>query len=207
MQLPGAKVRRLRIDAGGVESWSASAGKGTVIKVSASPSLFASSPDRADMLRSILASACKAAGVEYTESPRLAIRRGNYVAVRTFDGCKNLKGSYVNILDPKLSVVKDPTVAPDKCALYKDVTRQMTGAPKLLYASSKVEKKVETAQSTKLTLTGPVNTKGVARIYTGGKQVLTVEPTDLPVQAHGDTVLATYENMPESVSISIEWKQ
>ncbi len=48
---------------------------------------------------------------------------------------------------PSYSIVKDPTIPPDTCALYKDVTKQLTGAPKLLYSSSKVEKKVETAQS------------------------------------------------------------
>lgn len=182
------------------------AGKGWVIRTS-SPSFFVSKPGAGAALCETVALACKKAGLKYSEHPRLGIRRGDYVAVRTFGEPKQLTGSYVNILDPKLSVVKDPTIAPDKCALYKDVTRQLTGAPKLLYSSSKVEKKVETAQSTKLILSGPLNTKGVARIYTAGKRVVTVEPTNLQVEKSGDTVLAIYENMPESIQISIQWSQ
>jgi len=203
LRLPSVEVRRLRVERSG-PMWSiATVGTGTVIDIAEAPWHVASSREAADQFRRIVARACKSAGIAYKEQPRLGIRRGDYVAMRTFGEPKQLTGSYVNILDPKLSVVKDPTIATGKCALYKDVTKQMTGEPRLLYSSSKVEKKVETAQSTKLTLSGPINTKGVARIYTGGKPVLTVEPTDLPIEADGDTVLATYENMPESLTIVI----
>ena len=206
LHLPNAEMRRLRMEGSQMESWSGSAGKGVVINMSQSPSYFASSPGKAEVLRSIVATACEHAGLKYTEQPRLGIRRGNYVAMRTFGEPKTLKGSYVSILDPKLAVVADPVIAADKCALYRDVTKDLTGKPKLLYSSSKVRGKVESAQSTKLTLSGPLKTKGVARIYTGGKSVLRVEPTDLKVEANGDTLLLTYDNNPESVNVSIEWK-
>ena len=180
-------------------------GKGAVVWALQPPSFYASSAAAGDGFRRMVEQACKKAGLKYIEQPRLGIRRGDYVAMRTFGEPKQLTGSYVSILDPKLAVIADPVIAKDKCALYKDVTKQMTGEPKLLYSSSKVEKKVETAQSTKLVLSGPVNTKGVARVYTGGKPVLTVEPTDLKVETNGDTLLATYENMPESLTVTITY--
>jgi len=151
------------------------------------------------------ARACKAAGIEYVEQPRLGIRRGNYVAMRTFGKPKTLTGSYVSILDPKLAVVANPVIAADKCALYRDVTKDLTGKPKLLFSSSKVRGKVESVQSTKLTLSGPVKTKGVARVYTGGKAVASVEPADVKMEQSGDTMLLTYDNKPESVSITITY--
>jgi len=182
-------------------------GKGAVIWALQPPSYYASSAVAGDGFRRMVQQACKKAGLKYTEHPRLGIRRGDYVAMRTFGEPKQLTGSYISILDPKLAVVKDPTVAPDKCALFKEVTKQLTGAPKLLYSSARVEKKAETVQSTKLTLSGPDKTKGVARIYTGGKSVASVEPADAKVETNGDTVLVTFDNKPESVAISVEWKQ
>jgi len=62
------------------------------------------------------------AGLKYREQQHLAIRRGKYVAVNTFNGEKKLTGHYVDILDPKLAVVRDPVVPAQKRALYCDVT-------------------------------------------------------------------------------------
>ena len=181
-------------------------GKGTVIWALQSPSHFASSKAVADQLRRIVTQACKAAGLPYKEQPRLGIRRGDYVAMRTFGEPKQLKGSYVSILDPKLSVVADPVIGVDKLALYRDVTKDLSGGPKLLYSSSKVRGKVESDMATKLTLSGPLKTKGVARIYTGGKAVASVEPADVKMEQSGDTLLLTYDNKPEAVSITVNWK-
>ena len=182
------------------------AGKGWLIRAPSS-SLFVSKPGAGAALCETAALACRKAGLKYTEHPRLGIRRGDYVAMRTFGEPKHLTGCYVDILDPKLSVVTDPTIEADRCALYKDVSGQMTGAPKLLYSSCKVEKKVETARSTKLTLSGPLNTKGVARIYTGGKSISSVEPAEAKVEISGDTLLIAFDNKPESVSLTLTYGQ
>jgi hypothetical protein len=181
-------------------------GKGMLIHVGIAPSYFASSKEAADILRKITAYACEKAGIRYREQQRMAIRRGPYVAVRTFDGEKKLKGRYVDILDPRLPVVKDPFVPPQKCALYYDVTDQRPGVPRLLYSSSKVESKSESASRTLLKLSGPLKTTGVARIYAGGKQIQSVSLPDAKVECEGDTVLLTYPNKPESVEIDIKWK-
>jgi hypothetical protein len=111
-----------------------------------------------------------------------------------------------SVLDPKLDVVKDPTVAPDKCALYKDVSKQLTGAPKLLYSSCRVLGRVESSTLTKLNLGGPLRTKGVARIYTGGKAVASVEPANAKVEANGGTALVTIDNQPKGVDVTIHWR-
>lgn len=181
-------------------------GKGMLIHVGIAPSYFASSKEAADILRKITAYACEKAGIRYREQQRLVIRRGPYVAVRTFDGDKKLKGRYVDILDPRLPVVKDPVVPPQKCALYYDVTDQHPGVPRLLYSSSKVESKSESASWTLLKLSGPLKTTGVARIYAGGRQIQSVSLPDAKVECEGDTVLLTYPNKPESVEIDIKWR-
>jgi hypothetical protein len=203
-----AEIHRLSIDGKPGKSMfvDAKVGNGHVLTVKESPSVFASSPEEADQLRTIVRAACKDVWLDYRENKMLGIRRGDYVAMRVFEGWKTLKGSYVNILDPKLSVVKDPEISGDKCALYRDVTKDLTGKPKLLYSSSKVRGKVETSQSTKLTLSGPLKTKGIARIYTGGKSVESVEPADVKMQQSDDTLLLTYDNNPEPVTVTVAYK-
>lgn len=181
-------------------------GKGRLIHVGIAPSYFASSSDAADLLRAFVAYACDCAGLTYRTQQWMAIRRGKYVAVRTFDGEKRLRGYYVNILDPKIPVIKDPAVLSQKCGLYCDVSSEMSGGPKLLYSSCKVEQKSETGNVTHLRLSGPLKTKGVARIYTGGRSIESVQPAEVKVEHAGDTVLVTLDNNPDGVEVTLNWK-
>lgn len=182
------------------------AGKGMLVHVGISPAYFASSSEAADLLRSITAYACEKAGLAYNEQDRMGIRRGKYVAMRTFGGEKNLKGAYVDILDPDLPVVSDPVVGPWKCAFYCDVTSDLSGGPKLLYSASRVEESLESASLTRLRLSGPLKTRGAARIYTGGRSVESISPDDAKVEQSGDTILVTYDNKPESIDMQIKWR-
>ena len=181
-------------------------GKGALIHAGISPAYFASSPEAADMLRAIAGWACSKAGVAYEEQQRIGIRRGKYVAMRTFDGKKELKGRYVDLFDPKLPVIQDPAIGEQAVALYCDVTAEFSGAPKLLYSSSKVEDKHETTDAVTLHVSGPLKTKGVARVYTAGRSPKSVAPEDVRVEEGADTILLTYDNKPESVRIEINWR-
>lgn len=182
-------------------------GKGRLIHVGITPSYFASSPDAANLLRAFVAYACDCAGLTYKTQQWMAIRRGKYVAVRTFDGEKKLRGWYVNLLDPKLSVIENPTVPPQKCALYCDVSSELSGGPKLLYSSCKIEQKSETSDaSVSLKLSGPLKTKGVARLYTGGRSIKSVQPAGVKVEQSGDLVLVTLDNNPDGVEVTLNWE-
>ncbi|MCX8052945.1 MAG: hypothetical protein N3B12_03985 [Armatimonadetes bacterium] len=181
-------------------------GKGMLIHVGVAPSYFASSKEAADILRKITVYACEKAGIKYREQGRMAIRRGPYVAVRTFNEEKKLRGHYVNILDPKLSVVKDPLIGAWNCALYVDVSDQVTGVPKLLYSSSKVEFRSESATKTVLKLSGPLNTKGVARVFAGSRQIQAVSLPDARIERTSDSVLLSYDNKPEPIELVITWR-
>jgi hypothetical protein len=198
-------------------------GKGMLMLVGASPAHFASSPEAADRLRAIAAHACDKAGLKYREQQRMAIRRGKYVAIRTFDGEKKLTGYYVNILDPKLSYVPDPVVPPQKCALYKDVTGAVHSHGGLLHSSSRVEQLVEYPEYTHLKLSGPLGTRGAVRLHGGQVREIQVNgvpvrpagspapetpetnPATARVEGTGGSVLITYDNKPESVDIKVTW--
>ena len=166
-------------------------GDGTLIHIGIAPAYFSSSAEAADILRAIAAHACEQAGIKYEERKRFGIRRGKYVAMHTLEGEKELTGTYVDLLDPKLSLVTDPKMGPGERALYCDVTSELQGEPKLLYASSKVEEYSASADSLEVSVTGPWKTTGVVRIYTGGKSIGSIEPES--VEAVSYTHLRAHE--------------
>lgn len=182
-------------------------GKGAIIHVGISPSWFAASGEGADMLRALAQYSCEKAGLRWHTQQNMGVRRGKYVAIRTLDGEKKLKGAYVNLLDPNLAVVADPVVAPQKCAFYCEVTSALKGRnPGLLYSSSKIEKKSETPAMIKLKVSGPIKTKGTARIYTAGRSIESISPSSVKMEQSGKTVLLTYDNIPESVDVEVKWR-
>lgn len=181
-------------------------GKGMLVHVGVSPAYFASSPEAAGALRDIVAYACRRAGIDYEKKDWFAIRRGRYHAVRTLDGEKKLQGRFVNLLDPKLGVRIDPVVPKQKCALFYEISPEPSRSPRLLYSSSKVESRSESADLSVLRLSGPLKTKGVARFYTAGRQLESVQPEDVTAQTSGDTALLAYDNVPEGIQVSINWR-
>ncbi len=181
-------------------------GKGTLIHVGIAPSYFASSKESADILRRITAYACKKAGLEYREQHHMAIRRGPYVAVRTFEGEKRLRGRYVDILDPKLPVINDPVVGPQKCALYCDITDRFAGVPRLLYSSYRVEEKIETADYSRFRISGPLGTKGVLRIAKNGRRPVVTASEKWLIDEDAEILAVTFSNKPESVTLELNWR-
>ncbi|MGQ9454566.1 MAG: hypothetical protein ACUVRS_06975 [Armatimonadota bacterium] len=181
-------------------------GKGWLIHVGIAPSYFASSREGADLLRGITSYACEKAGIRYRECPYFAIHRGPYVAVRTFECEKKLKGYYVDILDPKLPVVKNPVVPRQRCAFYCDVTTQMSGIPRLLYSSSRIEEKIETPAYARLKLTGPAGTMGVVRIAKNGRRVAEVLPSGQTLIDDNESLCVGYVNNPRQLTLEIKWR-
>jgi hypothetical protein len=182
-------------------------GKGKLIHVGIDPAYFASSGIGSRMLRAFVAYACDRARLEYREQQWMAIRRGVYVAVKTFEGTKQLRGRYVNLLDAKLSVLNDPSIEPNKEAFLCDVTSKLISpGPVLLYSSSKVESKIENPDLTVLRLSGPLKTRGCCRVFAAGRTVASITPEQVKHEVEQDTVLLRYDNLPESVTIEIKWR-
>ncbi len=188
-------------------------GKGTLIFCGIAPKYFASSRKTADLLRAIVAGACEKAGIAYKEQHYMRIRRGRYIAVRAFDKPVELKGRFVNVLDPGLGFVEDPKMSAGELAVMADVGKLMADSkPRVLLSSNRIEASGETATSTRLLLSGPLKTKGIVRISTAGKQVkaITVEdtsgnPIPFEQQLESGTVAVTYDSRPDGVSLHVGW--
>jgi len=189
-------------------------GKGTVIAVTKPPSYFASSKKSAAELRAIVSGACGKAGIAYRESHSTIVRRGRYVAVRTFDQPAQLDGQFVDVLDPGIRLVTDPTIKADDLSVMADVGKLIADSkPRILLTSCRIEASSETASLTRLLVSGPLGTKGVVRLSTAGKTVRSIsvenqsgKPIPFEQKLESGTLLITHDGLPEGVLIKVQWQ-
>ncbi|MCX6377332.1 MAG: hypothetical protein NTU88_15075, partial [Armatimonadetes bacterium] len=189
-------------------------GKGTVIIVTTPPSYFASSKKSAAELRAVVSRACEKAGIAYRESHSMIVRRGRYVAVRTFDQPVQLKGQFVDVLDPGIRFVTNPTIKADDLSVMADVGKLIADSkPRILLTSCRIEASSETASLTSLLVSGPLKTKGVVRLSTAGKKVRSIsvedqsgKPIPFEQKLESGTLFITHAGLPEGVLIKVGWK-
>jgi hypothetical protein len=188
-------------------------GKGTVIVVGTPPSYFASSKQSPDELRAIVARACEKAGIEYREQDYMKARRGRYVAIRTFGKPLELKGKFVDVLDPGLRYLENPTIPADSLAVLADVGRLMADSkPRVLLSSSRIEASSETASETRVLLSGPLKTRGVLRLSTSGRPLKSISVQDpsggsvpFETSTEGGTLLIRHDCLPDGVLVELQW--
>ena len=188
-------------------------GKGTVTIIPKPPSYFASSKESADELRGIVSRACGKAGIKYREQHYMKVRRGRYVAVRAFDKPVTTKGKFVDVLDPELKVLVNPTVPAQELAVMADVGKLLADQkPRILLSSSRLDASSETASETKVLLSGPLKTKGIVRFSTAGKKVKSVIAEDTAGKRvemewgkAGDTLFIKHDGLPDGVLVRVLW--
>lgn len=93
--------------------WRKKVGKGWVWHVAFSPANF-SSPEGEEFYRRLL----KKIYPKLCERGFVALRRGPYIIGYTLDKSFELKGKYINMLDPELPLVEDPSIPRGKPFLF-----------------------------------------------------------------------------------------
>ncbi len=189
-------------------------GKGTVIFCGITPSLFASSEGAGNIYRAIVQYACEKAGIPYKEQHYMKVRRGRYVAVRAIDKPVKLQGSFIDVLDPGLALIKNPQVKSGELGVYADVAQLMADKkPRMLLSSSRLEAYSETPTQTRLRLSGPLNTRSAVRISTAGRKVKSVSVQDPSGKAmpfdqkpSQGTLLITHDGLPDGVLVQVTWQ-
>ena len=189
-------------------------GSGTVIVVKESPGYFASSKESADQLRAVVARACEKAGIRYQERRYMKVRRGRYVAARTFDAPLALKGKYVDVLHPGIRFAENPVIPAEHLGVFADVGRLMADSkPRILLTSCRLDASSETASETSLLVSGPLKTPGVIRLSTAGKKVRSVsvqdqsgKPVAFEKKLESGTLLITHDGLPSGVLVKVEWE-
>ena len=188
-------------------------GRGTVIVEQRPGSYFAASKESAAELRAIVSQGCEKAGIPYKEQHYMMVRRGRYVAARSFDKPVTIRGKYLNVLDPTLEFVTNPRVAAGDLAVYADVREMLADSkPRMMLSSSRVEAKSESAGMTSVLLSGPLGTRGVVRFSTAGKtprliQVLDTggQPVTFEQKIEAGTLVVTHDGLPDGVVLKVAW--
>ncbi|MCF0234930.1 MAG: hypothetical protein HUK22_08145 [Thermoguttaceae bacterium] len=120
-------------------------GAGRIFVERKRPAFYGRSAANADAYRAIVAKACAAAGLEYTERNYLTMERGPYLIAAGLeesasDAPVEFEGAYVNLFDPELKVQKRLSVKPGERVWALDLTKATVPAPAPLASSCRVEK-------------------------------------------------------------------
>lgn len=189
-------------------------GKGTLIFAGIPPSYFASSKESAEQFRSIIAYACDKAGLPYKEQGYIKVQRGRYFCVRSMDTAVRLKGRFIDVLDPNLRIVRNPQIPAGGVTVMAKVDDRLSQSmPTVLLSSGRIEASVNKPLMTSIFITGPLKTRGITRISTAGKDIVSVIGLDTsgkekPVDfiQEGASLKLEYDNLPDGLIIKVEWR-
>ena len=184
-------------------------GKGSVTVLRVNPRVFAEDSAASDKYRDTvldLLNACP--------DPFFALRRGAYVITASMDeteksGVRTLKGTYVNLYDECLGIVKDPVLAPGSVGLWYDVSRIDRSAPAFLIAASARAEHIAPAQrSFRFTLSGPSAMTAAVLVWTKRKpKSITVDGQRTAMRYDEDTGITyfTYPSEGRKVKVGISF--
>jgi hypothetical protein len=141
-------------------------GKGAVMWVRETPVRFALSREADARLADIYRTAATRAGLQWTETAHLAIRRGPYVIGGGLDESipgtpKVLKGRFVNLFDPELRVQRNVTLNPGARVFLLDLDAVSSRQPRLLASAAKALPRPASGHTRSWTVEGVGNTPAV----------------------------------------------
>ncbi len=96
-------------------------GKGWVRFLAADPATFTESPEKADELLTYIRELAESTGHTWESGQGLSVRRGPYRAVAALAGDREIPGTYLDLLDPELPVVRDKRLASEGVAWLRDL--------------------------------------------------------------------------------------
>lgn len=172
-------------------------GRGGVMLVGVPGRGFGHDPGGAERVRTLTRHVAGRAGLRYRERSRFLLRRGDWhVAYGTLRQT-TLRGTYLDVLDPRLAIVRDLQLMPGMPRLLLNVENSLRSL-KLLHTNARVVLANESGTELNYLLKGPVGTPGVARIATGGKRpkVEALDSNGIPVPVNVDV---------EGASMLIRW--
>jgi hypothetical protein len=200
---------RLPGDAG-APAWLSSAGSGTVLFCGLPAAFGADSMQGADLVRALTRLACSRAGIEYVEAPMIA-RRGPFVIAHAQGRTAQLKGSYVDLLDPDLRVVDDPHLPYLEPVFYRAGLFN-SRLPTLLHATHRATVLEGGASRMRVRLDGPKDAPAVLRVFPAGMSLIscdavtsTGEPVPAEAVMEGRTLRVRTRRAPTGVTVTLRW--
>lgn len=156
----------------------------------------------------------KAGKLKYKNNYRLS--RGPYEIIAVVDESVSsepytVNGTYIDLFDPTLPVIKSKTVQPGTQALLYDVKKvEDKNKPQILASASRAYDEVRTSSGYSYVAKSPIDTHNVSRVLLP-KQPKSVVINGSPAynpsnwDKSSKTYLVEFENSPEGVKVEFQW--
>lgn len=196
-------------------------GKGTVFISDQSPQQCARSAKGAQHVISVARKAFMTANrnAKFIEKNSFVIQRGPYVVSAALDEsvCETpviLRGRYIDVFDPKLSVLREKRLLPGERSLIYDISyaRENRGHLHVAVSGSRIRDERAAGRVLRFTSVGPLNTRARTRIIAPSKpaslEAMDDNGNNVPCRYEWDedsgTVLVTHENRAQPISFTLK---
>ncbi len=192
-------------------------GNGKVMIISKAPRTFAENAELSDAYLNQVCTLLRANGIEIETSSKLLMRRGAYYVTALMDeGNENeyeLKGTFIDLFDDKLSVVEDPILTEGSVNLWYDVTRiDKSKSSEIIALSGRASKINHSQRSLTFTSLSPSEMTVATRIWTkrppkAVKITVLGNTTEIPFEYEPDseTTYFTYPSEANPVKVSVSF--
>lgn len=188
----------------GSDGVTAQVGKGALIYAAASPKSLTKDADGAHLTVSLAKQACKLAGVKWSESSSILLRRGPYVIAAGLDEAEGLpvrtiEGEFLDMFSPKLEVRRKVALGPSARVFLLDLAKANRRKPTVLASASKILGVEATADGIRFHSEGPGSTTCATRVALPKPPVsFSAEDAEATCEwdAESRTALMTYPNSP-----------
>ncbi len=178
-----------------------SVGRGGVVLLGASGRLFGRTRGGDEQYRALARLVCGFANLRYRERGRLLVRRGDWVAIYGTTRTLTLRGTYLDVLNPRLPIQTDIPTEPGQARLLLQVDARLQRAG-MLHTNARIVLQNETGQQLSYYLRGPEGVNGVARLSIRGlrgQATLTDtlgNPQPANAEREGNTLLVRWNMNP-----------
>ncbi len=188
--------------------------KGHVIVLRKHPAYYSRSDANAEDLRDVVRSAVESGGGEWKQRNYLRLQRGPYLIAAVLDEAVSdapleMRGTFLDLLDPVLSVTEHVTVRPGEQTWLLDLQRVSTEDPLLLAAAGRVEAWHVDGPKLSYQISTPEGIRASTRIRLPSMPTkITVGGSvceDVQWDEASRTVLLRHEGRPEAVEVRVEF--
>ena len=138
----------LTLSDGATVGFEANVGDGRVVVLGTPSALYAQNANGSEAMRTLVEYACTEAQYEYDSTRLVWSKRGNIVAVHSFETQNMLTGRYINLLDPMMTIYTHYILEANESALLYDINDLDLSVPRLAFTGGELTKLEETAETT-----------------------------------------------------------
>lgn len=192
--------------------------KGAIYYIPIHPSMLALSADEAQGYRDVVEKALNLHDITWDKSASLILHRGPYIVTAVMDesvelSAHELKGTYIDLFDHKLSIIKDPKLEVGSVGLYYDINKLDTSKQaEIIAVSGRVTTFDAKENKCEFNVIGPAEVICATRLYTKK------QPKLISAMCNGEainvtssyntktkTTLINFNNSPDGVKITITY--